>query len=108
MKIALYGYGKMGQAIEKAATLRGHSIVLKVDHDNAGTPPTGADVAIEFSRPENALPNMRLCLEAGVPSLWAPTGWYNELGAVKSMVAEPRARCSGPAISALGSTSFSS
>jgi 4-hydroxy-tetrahydrodipicolinate reductase len=73
MKIALYGYGKMGQAIEKAATLRGHSIVLKVDHDNAGTPPTGADVAIEFSRPENALPNMRLCLEAWCArSLWAP------------------------------------
>lgn len=90
MKIALYGYGKMGQAIEKAATLRGHSIVLKVDHDNAGTPPTGADVAIEFSRPENALPNMRLCLEAGVPIVVGTTGWYDELGAVKTLVADTK------------------
>ena len=87
MKIALYGYGKMGQAIEKAAQQRGHSIVLKVDHDNAGTPPIGADVAIEFSRPENALPNMRLCLEAGVPIVVGTTGWYDDLGAVKNLVA---------------------
>ena len=90
MKIALYGYGKMGQAIEKAAQQRGHSIVLKVDHDNAGTPPIGADVAIEFSRPENALPNMRLCLEAGVPIVVGTTGWYDELGAVKNLVAETK------------------
>lgn len=90
MKIALYGYGKMGQAIEMAARQRGHSIVLKVDRDNAGTPPIGADVAIEFSRPENALPNMRLCLEAGVPIVVGTTGWYDELGAVKNLVAQAK------------------
>ncbi|MBK9420020.1 MAG: 4-hydroxy-tetrahydrodipicolinate reductase [Flavobacteriales bacterium] len=90
MKIALYGYGKMGQAIEMAAKQRGHSIVLKVDRDNAGTPPIGADVAIEFSRPENALPNMHLCLEAGVPIVVGTTGWYDELGAVKNLVAQAK------------------
>ena len=31
MKIALLGYGKMGQAIEKIATERGHEIILKID-----------------------------------------------------------------------------
>ena len=31
MKIALIGYGKMGQTIEKIAQKRGHEIVLKID-----------------------------------------------------------------------------
>ena len=90
MNIALYGYGKMGQAIEQVALKRGHSIVLKVDHANAGTLPAGADVAIEFSRPEQALANMRICLEHGVPIVVGTTGWYDEFAAVKSLVAETK------------------
>ena len=90
MNIALYGYGKMGQAIEQVALLRGHTVLLKVDHANAGTRPKGADVAIEFSRPEQALANMRLCLEAGVPVVVGTTGWYDELAAVKHLVAETK------------------
>jgi 4-hydroxy-tetrahydrodipicolinate reductase len=34
MKIALIGYGKMGQAIEAIALQRGHEVVLKVSIDN--------------------------------------------------------------------------
>ena len=32
MKIALFGYGKMGKVIEKIAIERGHEIVLKIDY----------------------------------------------------------------------------
>ena len=35
MNIALIGYGKMGKAIEEIALQRGHTIVLKIDIDNA-------------------------------------------------------------------------
>ena len=35
MKIALLGYGKMGKEIEAIALQRGHSIVLKVNSENA-------------------------------------------------------------------------
>ncbi len=86
MHIALYGYGKMGKAIEQVALERGHQIGLKVTAANAGTSPTGHDVAIEFSKPEHALPNMKLCLEAGVPVAVGTTGWYDHLGEVKAMV----------------------
>lgn len=86
MKIALYGYGKMGMAIEQAALARGHQVVLKVDHHNAGTPPAGADVAIEFSRPDTALANMRLCLEHRVPIVVGTTGWHDRLAEVASLV----------------------
>lgn len=90
MKIALYGYGKMGKAIEQVASARGHAVVLKVGQANAGTPPTGTDVAIEFSRPDQALANMRLCLEHGVPVVVGTTGWYDRLGDVKALVSDTK------------------
>ncbi len=88
MNIALYGYGKMGKAIEAAAAARGHQVVLRVDSGNAGTPPGDADVAIEFSTPEQAMANMRLCLEHGIPVVVGTTGWYDHLNAVRAMVQE--------------------
>lgn len=87
MKIALYGYGKMGRAIEQVALQRGHAIALKVDHANAGMAPMGADVAIEFSRPEQALANVALCLRHGVPVVVGTTGWYGQLPELQAQVA---------------------
>ena len=86
MNIALYGYGKMGKAIEQVALQREHIVLMKVDQANAGTSPVGCDVAIEFSRPDSALANMQLCLEAGVPVVVGTTGWYDHLNDVKAMV----------------------
>jgi 4-hydroxy-tetrahydrodipicolinate reductase len=88
MKIALYGHGRMGKAVDQLAVSRGHVVVLRVDASAAGTPPTAADVAIEFSRPEHALANMRLCLEAGVPVVVGTTGWYNKLNEVRALVSQ--------------------
>lgn len=90
MRIALYGSGRMGKAIETIATQRGHTIGMVVDSRNAGTPPTGCDVAIEFSRPEFALENMRLCLASNVPVVVGTTGWYDHMNQVKAMVDEYR------------------
>lgn len=86
MKIALYGYGKMGKAIEQVAISRGHEVVLRVGQGNAGAAPVGADVAIEFSTPTTAMQNMRLCLEKKVPVVVGTTGWYDHLGEIKSLV----------------------
>lgn len=80
----------MGKAIEQAAVARGHEIVLRVDSNNAGTPPTGADAAIEFSTPDQALANMRLCLEHGVPVVVGTTGWYDRLDEVRSLVQDTK------------------
>lgn len=88
MNIALIGYGKMGRAIETVAVARGHLIGAKSGSTNAGTPPKGADVAIEFTRPDQALANIRLCLESGVPVVVGTTGWYDRLNEVKAMVQE--------------------
>ena len=84
MNILLIGYGKMGKAIEAVATERGHRIAAI--HD----PATGkvfdfaskVDVAIEFTQPEAAPANIRLCLDHQVPVLCGTTGWLSQKQAV--------------------------
>ncbi|MVN92495.1 4-hydroxy-tetrahydrodipicolinate reductase [Mucilaginibacter aquatilis] len=87
MKIALFGYGKMGKIIEKIATDRRHEIVLIIDKDNLHEATVEnlqkADVAIEFSTPATAIQNMNLCFEAGVPLVVGTTGWYENLDEIK-------------------------
>ncbi|CAN5344767.1 4-hydroxy-tetrahydrodipicolinate reductase [soil metagenome] len=77
MRILLIGYGKMGKTIETIALERNHNIAGKID------PMTGlsfdfknkADVAIEFSQPESAVANIKLCLDHGIPVISGTTGW---------------------------------
>lgn len=99
MKIALLGYGKMGKMIEqiinernRAASKTDLSIVLKVDSENAGkvtaSDLAGADVAIDFSIPGAAYPNMLMCFEAGVPVVVGTTGWKDKLGDAKAKCKE--------------------
>lgn len=87
MKIALIGYGKMGQTIEKIAVSRGHEIVSIIDMNNAHDLDSeafkSADVAIEFTRPESAIANLRKCFAAQVPVVCGTTGWVAEMPKVR-------------------------
>jgi len=78
MKIALLGYGRMGQTIEQIATKRGHDIVLKIDKDDTDYDITKADVAIDFSIPNVAFNNISLCLNNNVPVISGTTGWLED------------------------------
>ena len=79
MKVALLGYGKMGQLIAKILESKGHEVVLKVDIDNRHTVTDEelkqADVAIEFSMPKVAVDNYKWCFDCGVPVVSGTTGW---------------------------------
>lgn len=83
MKIALIGYGKMGQAIEKIALDRGHEIVsiIDVSRDDSFDDESfkSADVAIEFTHPEAAYSNYLKCFEANIPVVSGTTGWLDKL-----------------------------
>ena len=81
MKLGLFGYGKMGKAIEQIAEKQGIEIVWRIRRDDVPTPELlrQADVAIEFTRPEAAFENVMLCLQAGVPVVSGTTGWLNQL-----------------------------
>ena len=67
MNIALIGYGKMGQIIDKIATQRGHNIVVRLNETPTAENLAGIDVAIEFSQPEVAFENIKICLENKIP-----------------------------------------
>jgi len=85
MKIALLGYGKMGQVIERIALERGHEIVLKKDEFNTYDGLSTADVAIDFSVPTAAVANISSCFHANVPIVSGTTGWlehYTEMEAL--------------------------
>ena len=74
-KIALLGYGKMGQVIERIALERGHTIVLRKNIGDGFDGLENADVAIEFSAPNAAVDNISKCFELGVPVVAGTTGW---------------------------------
>jgi len=92
MKIALIGYGKMGKAIEEIALQKGHTICLTIDlynlEDLTKENLQKADVAIEFTSPENAANNILQCFDAGVPVVCGTTGWLNNLSKVKEICIE--------------------
>ena len=77
MKIALLGYGRMGQEIEKIATSRGHEIVIRKDAGDS-IDITKADVAIDFSIPTSAFENISNCIENNVPVISGTTGWLEK------------------------------
>ena len=83
MKIALIGYGKMGQMIEEIATGRGHDVVLRINIDNTADfnqeNIKKADVAIEFTGPDSAFANVSQCLNFGMPVVSGSTGWNSKL-----------------------------
>ncbi len=102
MKIALIGYGKMGQLIHEIATERGHEVVCIIDPNAQAQTlsPTlsligqgrdaieklrEADVAIEFTTPATAAENIRMAWEQGVPVVSGTTGWSMEELRVESV-----------------------
>lgn len=93
MKIALSGYGKMGQMVERVAAARGHETVARLDIDNnvegSGITPgqlNHAAVAIDFSTPDVVLTNIRRFAELRIPLVVGTTGWHDRLAEVKSCV----------------------
>lgn len=83
----------MGKAVAALATKRGHTIHTVVDSsDNvAGRALTqkriaGADVAIEFTRPEAAVSNLERLIELGIPTITGTTGWTGALPRITALV----------------------
>ncbi len=87
MNIALFGYGKMGKAIEEIALAKGHTIRLSIDNEQQWVANKAllstVDVAIDFSTPQAVLTNIDRCFEAKVPIVVGTTAWYNAIPKLK-------------------------
>lgn len=78
MKIALVGYGKMGHIIDEIAKKKGHEVVAKLSETPTLENLNNPDVVIEFSNPEVAFNNIKICLENNIPVICGTTGWLDQ------------------------------
>lgn len=88
LKIALIGYGKMGKTIHQIAEGRGHTIHMIIDIDQKNQISDldkNVDIAIEFTRPDAAVNNIKYCLEKKIPVVSGTTGWLMEYETIKSI-----------------------
>ena len=88
MKIALVGYGKMGQIIDELATKKGHQIVAKLNETPTVFSLNDAEVVIEFSNPEVAFSNIKFCLEHNIPVVCGTTGWLSQKPEIEEITLE--------------------
>ena len=83
MKVAILGYGKMGHIVEKVLLERRHEVVAVIDNEadwqRLDREFRSAEVAIDFSEPGVAVPNMLRAFEANVPIVVGTTGWHDRL-----------------------------
>jgi len=88
MKIALLGYGKMGEQVEKAALERKHKIVAYIDSEKDWSKQIDklkqADIAIDFSTPKVVVENIYKCFILHLPIVVGTTGWHQQLEEVKA------------------------
>lgn len=98
MKIALIGYGKMGQLIAQLAPHKGHEIVAiisrttKTVHEQLDQL-RAADIWIDFSHPDAVLEHLRQSIAQEKPLIIGTTGWENQLQLAKELVAASSIGC---------------
>ncbi|MEK6302178.1 MAG: dihydrodipicolinate reductase C-terminal domain-containing protein [Acidobacteriota bacterium] len=87
MKLALFGYGKMGQMIEHAAARAAIDVVCVID-PFAGSRGnlTDADVCVDFSEPRAVMSNIQTAADARVSMVVGTTGWYDHIDDARQIV----------------------
>ena len=88
MKIALVGYGKMGHIIDEIATKKGHEVVARLNETPTFENLNNPDVVIEFSNPEVAFNNIKVCLENKIPVICGTTGWLDRKAEIEEIAVE--------------------
>ncbi|HRK30500.1 MAG TPA: dihydrodipicolinate reductase C-terminal domain-containing protein [Tepidisphaeraceae bacterium] len=92
LKIALLGYGAMGQLIADRARAAGHTVGLTVTSSHRPADATLvqqlalADVAIDFSSAGAVLANVTACAAAGRPIVVGTTGWAADFDQSKLII----------------------
>lgn len=88
MRIAIFGYGKMGKEVESAAIQLRHTISHIIDISNTDDiskiNTSNTDVVIEFTRPDSVVKNIYSCFKSGLPIVTGTTGWYGIIEEIKT------------------------
>ena len=87
MKLALFGYGKMGRMVERAAAREGIDVVCVIDPIAGSRGSLGeADVCVDFTEPGSVIDNIKAAAEARIAMVVGTTGWYEHLEQVRLIV----------------------
>ncbi len=93
MKLALIGYGAMGQLVAQQAGAANDEIGVKVTSKEAQLPVeevvallTRHDVVIDFSTGAAVIKNIEACARAGVPLVEGTTGWKDKEDEAKRLI----------------------
>ena len=87
MKLALFGYGKMGKMIEQAAEREAIEVVCVIDPITGSRGSlTDADVCVDFTEPGVVIDNITTAAEARVSMVVGTTGWYQRIEQVRRIV----------------------
>ena len=94
MNICLFGYGKMGKAVEKIAVERGHTISMIIDVGEQYKLKQEAflksDLVIEFTSPESGPTNCELILNSGKTLISGTTGWKPDIAKIENICKEEK------------------
>ena len=86
MKLAIIGYGKMGQLIEQLAPEYGFTSIVTLDIGDDFAKAASADVAIEFTAPEAVPGNVEKLAAMKLPVVVGTTGWLRHMDEVRAAV----------------------
>jgi 4-hydroxy-tetrahydrodipicolinate reductase len=93
MKLALFGYGAMGQLVASLAKAGSDEIGAVLTSKDAARNPDelsellrGHDAAVDFSVGPAVLSHVELCCQAGVPLVEGTTGWKDQESQVRQLV----------------------
>jgi 4-hydroxy-tetrahydrodipicolinate reductase len=93
MKLALFGYGAMGQLVAAGARKGGDEIGVvltsnELPVDQLVEKLRGHDVAIDFSIGDAVIKNIEACTRAHVPLVEGTTGWKQHEAAARQLMTE--------------------
>src|SRR3989454_4475801 len=95
MKLAVIGYGAMGQLVAKLAAEQGHEVSVTLNSRDAersaeelAVSMRGCEVAIDFSVAAAVTRNVKACASAELPLVEGTTGWQSQLDEVKNIVSQ--------------------
>lgn len=86
MNIGLLGYGRMGVAVERIATSRGHAVTARITHAGE-TLPNGVDVWIDFSSKEALAEYLPQIAARRTPVVIGTTNWASEMPTYRDLFA---------------------
>lgn len=91
MKIALIGYGNMGQEIERLVQEEGVDKIVSISYKTKKeqldiTGIKKADVAIDFTTSDIVISNIQKVSSIGIPLVVGTTGWYDKLSDVEEII----------------------